>query len=140
METIEATKAMKTISEAADVTGLSEDTLRYYERIGILWDIDRNTSGHRRYSDMALNWLGLVVRLRSTGMPLETIQRYAELMQQGDVTIPLRRDILAEHKAQIEREAQRLFELTRLLEGKIDKYDTAMRLGANLPAGPCETL
>ncbi len=133
-------EAMKTIGEAADVTGLSEDTLRYYERIGILWDIERNTSGHRRYSDNALMWLGLVVRLRSTGMPLETIQRYAELMQQGEATIPQRRDILAEHKDQIEREALRLADLVRLLQGKVDKYDTAIRLGANLPAGPCETL
>jgi MerR family transcriptional regulator, aldehyde-responsive regulator len=133
-------ETLKTISEASDATGLSEDTLRYYERIGILWDVERNASGHRRYSDMTLGWLGLVVRLRATGMSLETIQRYAELMRQGASTILLRRGILAEHKAQIEREAERLSDLSRLLQGKIDKYDAALTIGAEIPNAPCERI
>ena len=131
---------LKTIGEAADATGLSEDTLRYYERIGIIWDVERNSSGHRRYSDMALGWLGLVVRLRATGMSLETIQRYAELMREGPSTISLRRNILAEHMEQIQHEAARLSDLARLLQGKIDKYDVALAMGAELPAAPCERL
>jgi DNA-binding transcriptional MerR regulator len=131
--------ALKTIGEAADATGLTEDTLRYYEKIGVLFDVDRTSSGHRRYSDATISWLGLVVRLRSTGMALETIQRYAELARQGHATISQRRDILTAHKVEIEREAERLADLGRVLTEKIAKYDQAVALGFDALA-PCEPL
>jgi DNA-binding transcriptional MerR regulator len=123
-----------TISEASAATGLSEQTLRYYERIGIVSDVDRTSSGHRRYSDTTLAWLGFVVRLRSTGMPLEAIQRYAELLRTGPSTIPERRDILARHQAEIAREATRLSELGAMLQKKIEGYDAAVASGITVAA------
>jgi DNA-binding transcriptional MerR regulator len=129
--------ATVTIREAADATGLTEDTLRYYERIGIVGEVERTASGHRRYSDQTLAWLGLVVRLRATGMPLETIQRYSELYRQGPATIAERREILATHQREIAREVERLSELSTMLDMKIARYDAVVATGIVAQA-PCE--
>ncbi len=129
---------LKTIGEAADVTGVTEDTLRFYEKIGVLLEVERNESGHRRYSDRALAWIALVVRLRSTGMTLESIQAYAELARRGSETIPQRREILIEHRDQIAAEARRLSEIVALIDRKVAGYDEILRSGIIPQVSPCE--
>lgn len=69
------------MQEAAQETGLSAHTLRYYERIGLL-ETQRNESGYRRYSEGDLGWLRVLQCLRDTGMPIQTMQRYAQLVQE----------------------------------------------------------
>ena len=76
----------RTIQDASTETGVSRDTLRYYERVAILPGIARSRSGLRRFSDDDMGWIKLVQCLRATGMPIEDLQAYAELMQQGDST------------------------------------------------------
>ena len=92
----------RTIQRAAEETGLTADTLRYYERIGILPGIGRSQSGHRRFTDDDMGWIKLVQCLRATGMPLEDLHRYAELVQRPASTPPSERLALLEaHRARI---------------------------------------
>ena len=71
------------IGEAAAKCGLSQHTLRWYERIGLLASIERGGDGRRRFSQGDLDWLSLITRLRATGMPVRYMQRYAELVRSG---------------------------------------------------------
>lgn len=87
-----------TISEAAARTGLTIDTLRYYEREGLLADpVSRDSAGRRVYTDSDLAWLRLCVVLRATGMPLAVLRRYTELAREGDGTEPARLELLRTH-------------------------------------------
>src|SRR5919202_3743247 len=99
-----------TIQRAAAETGLSADTLRYYEKIGLLPGIARASSGHRRFSEDDLGWIRFLQRLRATGMPIEEIHRYGELMRAGEHTSVERRQILEAHRQRIEREIANLNE------------------------------
>ena len=73
------------IAEAAARAGLTTHTLRYYERDGLmLAPVDRSASGHRRYTERDLTWIELITRLRSTGMPIREVRRYADLVRAGD--------------------------------------------------------
>ena len=69
--------------QTAQRSGFSLDTLRYYERIGLLDHIERTSSGHRRFGEDDLEWLGLCVKLRSSGMPIAAVRRYTELVRAG---------------------------------------------------------
>jgi len=73
-----------TIAEAAERTGLTRHTLRYYERDGLMLGVGRAGSGHRRYSERDLGWIELITKLRATGMPIREVRRYAELARAGD--------------------------------------------------------
>jgi DNA-binding transcriptional MerR regulator len=72
------TSAELTIAEAAERTGLTRDTLRYYERDGLMLGVSRAGSGHRRYSEHDLGWIELITKLRATGMPIRDVRRYAD--------------------------------------------------------------
>ncbi len=88
-----------TIAEAADETGLTPDTLRYYEKGGLmLRGVPRGSSGHRRYEDADLSWIRLITKLRSTGMPIRDVRRYADLVRAGDGNEQDRLDLLRAHR------------------------------------------
>lgn len=110
-----------TIAEAAERTGLTAHTLRYYENDGLLWDVERSSSGHRVYSEGDLEWIAMLVRLRATGMPIRDVRRYAELVRGGEGEAE-RLQILERHrdvvKARLEAEAAHLASI----EAKIDFY------------------
>ena len=112
----------RTIQRAAAETGLSADTLRYYERIGILPGIGRSESGHRRFTDDDMGWIKLVQCLRATGMPLEDLHRYAELVQEGEHTAAERLSLLEAHKCRIETELSELMVALDLVDMKIAGY------------------
>src|SRR5215470_8123293 len=95
METIQANF---TIQEAAEETGLTVHTLRYYERIGLLMPVGRAANGHRRYSQQDINLIKALNRWLTTKMPLEDIQRYIKLAQEGDSTAGERRRLLEAHR------------------------------------------
>jgi DNA-binding transcriptional MerR regulator len=119
----------RTIQRAAAETGLSTDTLRYYERIGILPSIGRSESGHRRFTDDDMGRIKLVQCLRATGMPLEDLHRYAELVQEGDHTASERLELLEAHKARIEAEMGELSIALGLVETKISGYAALVAKG-----------
>ena len=91
-----------TISDAARVTGLTAHTLRYYERAGLMMDIDRAESSHRRYTDADLGWIELITRLRATGMPIRKVREYADLVREGAGNEAQRLALLQEHRAEVQ--------------------------------------
>ena len=109
-------------SQAAEQSGFSLDTLRYYERIGLLDDIGRAPSGHRRFREEDLEWLGVLRCLRDTGMPIAQMRRYAELARGGEPTMTERLALLIEHDAQVARRIAALQAEQAHLHEKIGWY------------------
>jgi DNA-binding transcriptional MerR regulator len=97
-----------TIQQVVEKTGLSAHTLRYYEKIGLIQAVDRDDNGHRRYSSDDVGWLDFLKCLRSTGMPVRDVKRYAELYEAGDSTMTERRELLEAHRARIEADLREL--------------------------------
>ncbi len=111
-----------TPGQVAEETGFSLDTLRYYERIGLLAPVGRNAAGQRRFTEDDLGWLGMVRCLRGTGMPVAQMVRFAELTRAGDHTVPERIAILEAHDRQVECEIARLREQQKVIQNKISFY------------------
>jgi len=109
-------------SQAAEQSGFSLDTLRYYERIGLLNGISRAPSGHRRFGDDDLEWLSVLRCLRDTGMPIARMRRYAELAREGEPTMAERLRLLTEHDAQVCERIAVLQAQRQHLQEKIDWY------------------
>lgn len=109
------------ISEAAEKTGLSAHTLRWYERIGLLAPIQRSSDGRRRFSQPDLDWLNLITKLRDTGMPVKDMQRYAELVRSGAGETE-RLSLLERHRVEVARALARQQECLTLLDRKIGNY------------------
>ncbi|MCJ7827413.1 MAG: MerR family transcriptional regulator, partial [Demequinaceae bacterium] len=86
------------IREAAEATGVSAHTLRYYERIGLLAPIERGPGGHRRYTESDLGSVRFLMMLRATGMPIRETTEFVELTRAGDHTIPWRIEVLETHR------------------------------------------
>ena len=108
--------------QAAEQSGFSLDTLRYYERIGLLDDIDRAPSGHRRFRDEDLEWLGVLRCLRDTGMPIAQMCRYAELARGGQPTLTDRLTLLIEHDTCVRERIAALQAAQAHLQEKINWY------------------
>jgi len=114
-----------TIGEAAGKCGLSQHTLRWYERIGLLAPIGRGGDGLRRFSDADLDWLSLLSKLRATGMPVRDMQRYAELVRSGAGQAE-RLELLTRHREQVRRDLAARRECLRLLDAKISYYGNCL--------------
>ena len=112
------------IAEAAEASGLSAYTLRYYEQIGLIAPIDRR-SGARRYSDADMRWLDFLVRLRATGMSMQGMQRYAQLLRQGnaDASLDERQAMLEAHAARLEADIRAQRETLQYIRKKIRGYE-----------------
>ena len=123
-----------TIQEAAERVGLSIDTVRYYERAGLLSPIVRTTGGQRRYDAMNLNVIQFVTKMRATGMPIRRIREYMEASVKPDGTSPERGAILFKHQESILEQLRELNEALAIIERKIERYNSD-RIGY-LPEGP----
>ena len=116
-----------TTRETADKCGLSQHTLRWYERIGLLNRVARTADGRRRYSDADLDWILLLSRLRATGMPVRDMLRYAELVRSG-AGEQERLSLLEGHREHVRQALRQQRECLELLDHKISTYER--RLGA----------
>jgi DNA-binding transcriptional MerR regulator len=85
------------IAQFAQRCGLNVHTLRYYERIGLLGRVTRQANGHRTFGPRDVEWVEFLHRLRSTGMGIKEMLRYAELRAQGNATLAERKAMLAQH-------------------------------------------
>ena len=113
-----------TIAQAAEHTGLTTHTLRYYERDGLmLGSVVRSTSGHRRYSERDLTWIEMITRLRSTGMPMRDVRRYAALVRAGDGNESERLDLLKSHRERVERQLAEVTGHLRAIDHQIGIYE-----------------
>ena len=111
-----------TIADAARASGLSVHTLRYYERAGLLAPIERNGSGHRRFSEANLRWIDLCTKLRSTGMPIRRIRDYAALVREGDGNEAERLAILEAHREDVVRQMAETQRNLELVDYKVSLY------------------
>ncbi|SFU70162.1 transcriptional regulator, MerR family [Polaromonas sp. YR568] len=112
------------IAEAAEASGLSAYTLRYYEQIGLIAPIDRR-SGARRYNDADMRWLDFLVRLRATGMSMRDMQRYAKLLRMGNAagSVAERQAMLEDHAARLEADIRAQRETLQYIRKKIRSYE-----------------
>jgi DNA-binding transcriptional MerR regulator len=120
-------KDQYTISEVADVTGLSAYTLRWYERIGLMPHVDRSHTGQRRFTNKDLDWLVFVGNLRLTGMPVADMVRYAELVRAGEHTYGERQALLESTRVDVLRRIDELQGTLTVLDRKISSYASAPR-------------
>jgi DNA-binding transcriptional MerR regulator len=116
------TKNGMTTREAAEETGLSVYTLRYYERIGLISPVSRAPNGHRRYTTDDVGWFGFLKKLRATGMPIEKMKQYADLQRQGDDTLAERLALLKEHGRDVKRRIRELQDNLGMIESKVNYY------------------
>ncbi|WP_066946145.1 MerR family transcriptional regulator [Microtetraspora fusca] len=123
-----------TPGQAAEETGFSLDTLRYYERIGLLEPIERNAAGQRRFSDGDIGWLGMVRCLRDTGMPIAEMLRFAELTRAGEHTISDRIALLEAHDQAVEDKIADLRRQQGAIKRKVQFYKDVLAI----PDGLCE--
>lgn len=112
--------------QVAEQTGFSLDTLRYYERIGLLDDIARNSGGQRVFTEGDVAWLRILRCLRDTGMPIQRMVRYAELARGGDETVAERLEVLREHDRDVEEKIAHLRVEQDHIRAKIAHYQQAL--------------
>ncbi|HEX4190653.1 MAG TPA: MerR family transcriptional regulator [Marmoricola sp.] len=119
-----ATGTTLTIAEAAEHTGLTAHTLRYYERDGLmLASVDRSSSGHRRYTEQDLTWIRMITRLRATGMPISDVRRYSRLVRAGDGNEADRLELLKAHRDRVEAQLAEVTGHLRAIDHKIGVYE-----------------
>ena len=115
-----------TIAEMSKKYDISADTLRYYERIGLLPPVPRNKSGIRDYDEASCGWIELMKCMRAAGVQIEALIEYVALFQQGDSTINARKELLMEQRDQLmERMADMQQSLDRL-NHKIERYEQVL--------------
>lgn len=116
-----------TIAKVSEITGLSADTLRYYEKLGLLSDVQRKSSGIRDYTDENISRINFIKCIRSTGMSLEDIAEYVRLYEEGDSTVPNRLDLLLNQKEKLDKKLDALNETRVWIEKKINLYNEKMK-------------
>jgi len=112
-----------TITEVSNKYDLSQDTLRYYERIGLLPTVNRKQSGIRDYSEEDCRWVEFIKCMRNAGLPIEILIEYVALFQQGDETIEARKDILIDQRKQLVSRIDEMKNTLERLEYKIARYE-----------------
>ena len=111
------------IKEAAEASQLSVDTIRYYEKSGMLPQIERDGSGQRAFSPANIEWLTILYWLRSTGMPMKEMRDYAQMVHAGDDTIPGRIALLRNHEARLVERRKELDRCDEILRHKLSIYE-----------------
>lgn len=111
------------IGELAASAGISRDTLRYYERAGLLPAPLRDAAGHRIYQRRDVEWLQFLMRLRATGMPISAMSRYGALRAEGEATLATRRTMLAAHRDRVRARMADMAHSLAALDRKIAHYD-----------------
>lgn len=111
-----------TIKKAAELTGLSEHTLRFYDREGLLPLLKRTDSGIRVFSEQDIDWIGLICCLKNSGMAISTIKRFMQLCLKGEETEEQRRALLEEHRAFILSQMEQLNKSLSTVNYKLEHY------------------
>jgi DNA-binding transcriptional MerR regulator len=117
-----------TIQQASDQTGLTEHTLRYYEKIGLIEGIDRANNGHRRYTTNDVGWIEFLKCLRATGMPISQMKEYSDLTRLGSHTLEDRIELLEERRDEVIRQIAELNQYLEVLQHKINYYENEKTL------------
>ena len=126
------------IGELARRSGLSAHTIRYYERIGLLPYADRDRARQRDYDASILVWIEFIGRLKTTGMPIREMLRYAALRERGAGTEAARRELLERHRDRVRANLAELQSCLLVLDGKIAGYAGSTARSAEHDRGPSE--
>lgn len=118
-----------TIKQVCQRYGLTQDTLRYYEKIGVIPPVHRSASGIRDYDEHDLGWVENAVCLRKAGVPVESIAEYVKLYQAGEETFAARRDLLSHVLADLMEQRSQLDAAIQKLTYKVSRYEAAVRTG-----------
>lgn len=114
-----------TIAEVSKKYDLSHDTLRYYERVGLIPAVNRTSSGIRDYTEESCRWIELAKCMRSAGVPIEALIEYCALTQQGDSTVTSRKELLLQERLKILKKMEDMQQTLDRLNYKIDRYEKA---------------
>ena len=114
------------ISEVSSKYDLSRDTLRYYERIGLIPRVNRSKSGIRDYTEEDCTWIEFIKCMRNAGLPIEVLIEYVGLFQQGDATIDVRKGLLTEQRDQLIARIEEMQQTLERLNYKIESYEQAV--------------
>jgi DNA-binding transcriptional MerR regulator len=114
------------IAEVSEQYGLSVDTLRYYERVGLIPPVQRNAGGIRDYNELDLRRVDFIKCMRSAGLPIEVLINYVELVQHGDETIDARKEILKEQRELLLTRMHEMQKTLDILDHKIEVYENSV--------------
>jgi DNA-binding transcriptional MerR regulator len=114
------------IAEVSQQYEISTDTLRYYERVGLIPTVNRNGSGIRDYNELDVRRVQFIKCMRSAGLPIEVLIEYMGLVQQGDRTIQARKEILKEQRALLLGRMNEMQKTLDLLDHKIEVYESTV--------------
>jgi DNA-binding transcriptional MerR regulator len=112
-----------TIAEVSEKFDISQDTLRYYERIGLIPRVNRNKSGIRDYTEEDCKWVEFIKCMRSAGLSIEVLIEYVGLFQQGDETIEARKELLVEERKKLITRMEDMKKVLERLDYKIARYE-----------------
>ena len=117
-----------TITEVSEKYDITADTLRYYERIGLIPPVKRNNSGVRDYDEESCRWVELMRCMRKAGVQIEALIEYVTLFRQGDSTVEARKHILKEQRNQLIEKIEVIRESLVLLDHKIERYEQGLMI------------
>ncbi len=118
-----------TIKEVSEKFGISQDTLRYYERVGLIPPVTRTSSGNRDYQESDLGWVENAVCMRNAGVPIEALIEYVKLYQMGDTTFEARRQLLQEQYDALREQKEQIEATMKRLAYKVSRYEKAVQTG-----------
>ena len=114
------------IAEVSKKFDISQDTLRYYERIGLIPSVNRNKGGIRDYTEEDCKWIEFIKCMRSAGLPIEVLIEYVGLFQQGDATIEARKKLFTEQRKQLIVRMEDMQKSLERLNYKIESYEQSV--------------
>ena len=114
------------IAKVSKKLDISADTLRYYERIGLIPKVNRDKSGNRDYTELNCKWIKFIKCMRNSGMPIEILIEYVSLLQEGEHTAKVRKQLLLEQREELIQKIDELQQMLGYLNGKIEKYDSLL--------------
>ena len=118
-----------TIKEVCEKYDITPDTLRYYERVGVIPEVSRTKGGIRDFTDEDIKWVENAICMRSAGVPVEMLIEYVKLFQEGDSTIEARRNLLVEARVTVQENLDKYQATMDRLNYKISRYEEAMKTG-----------
>lgn len=118
-----------TIKEVCEKYDITSDTLRYYERIGVIPEVSRTKGGIRDFSEEDIKWVENAICMRSAGVPVEMLIEYVKLFREGDSTIEARRNLLVEARMAVQKKLDKYQATMDKLNYKISRYEEAMKTG-----------
>ena len=120
---------LMTIKEVCEKFTISPDTLRYYERVGVIPEVSRTKGGIRDYTEEDLAWVENAVCMRSAGVPVEMLIEYVKLFREGDETLKARCDLLIEARVEVQKNLDKYLTTMERLNFKISRYEEALKTG-----------